>query len=278
MLLLPKVTALPWRWSGAMDWSSTGNGLFNRPRSASLSDASDKIDKPHTVVVPSEDSQQDNMDYTSNSTQESPQADTIPPRPNWQKVPTIRTHKRQRISDSPPQIVTETSNSFAILPTDSAEDSVKQAKPSKPPPLILYGIEDVNKLTGAIQTVIDKNEFTLKLITQNQLRVNCSTVEAYKSLMSIVREMGLIGHTFTRKEERCYRVVIRNLHHSTPHEAIIEEIEKSGNKKIHREDIRPILKQPVPKDNKNMGRGTRRVEQSKIWNKGKNTITTQGSP
>ncbi|KOB67617.1 Uncharacterized protein OBRU01_15907, partial [Operophtera brumata] len=173
------------------------------------------------------------MDYTSNSTQESPQADTIPPRPNWQKVPTIRTHKRQRISDSPPQIVTETSNSFAILPTDSAEDSVKQAKPSKPPPLILYGIEDVNKLTGAIQTVIDKNEFTLKLITQNQLRVNCSTVEAYKSLMSIVREMGLIGHTFTRKEERCYRVVIRNLHHSTPHEAIIEEIEKSGNKGRH---------------------------------------------
>lgn len=77
--------------------------------------------------------------------------------------------------------------------------------------------------------MLDKQEYILKLINQNQLRVNCTTVEAYKQLIAKVREMGLIGHTFTRKEERCYRVVIKNLHHSTPHEAIIEAIEKTGN-------------------------------------------------
>lgn len=40
----------------------------------------------------------------------------------------------------------------------------------------------------------------------------------------------MIGHTFTRKDQRCYRVVIKNLHHSTPHSAIQDEIEKTGNK------------------------------------------------
>lgn len=61
------------------------------------------------------------------------------------------------------------------------------------------------------------------------MRINSDDIEAYKRIISKFRESGVIGHTFNKKDERCYRIVIRNLHHTTPHTAIKEEIEKSGN-------------------------------------------------
>lgn len=44
-----------------------------------------------------------------------------------------------------------------------------------------------------------------------------------------IRSKGLIGHTFTGKSERCPRIVIKHLHFSTPKDAIIEAISKTGN-------------------------------------------------
>lgn len=56
------------------------------------------------------------------------------------------------------------------------------------------------------------------------------SAEVYKELIDHIRKNGLIGHTFTQKEKRCCRLVIKNLHHTTPKEAIVDEIEKTGNK------------------------------------------------
>lgn len=110
------------------------------------------------------------------------------------------------------------------------EPNVKEKRPSKPPPIILYGIEDINKLTDLINTVAGKDDFLLKTVNKNQLRINSVNIEVYKKIITLVRENGLIGHTFNRKDQRCCRLVIKKLHHSTPHSAIIEEVEKTGNK------------------------------------------------
>lgn len=57
----------------------------------------------------------------------------------------------------------------------------------------------------------------------------CDTIDTYKKLIDLVREQKLIGHTFTRKDERPYRIVIKNLHPTTPVEAIKEAMESTGN-------------------------------------------------
>ena len=56
-----------------------------------------------------------------------------------------------------------------------------------------------------------------------------STTEDYKQVIDLIRQKGHTGHTF-RIDTRCYRTVIKDLHHTTPHDAIIQELEKSGNK------------------------------------------------
>lgn len=44
-----------------------------------------------------------------------------------------------------------------------------------------------------------------------------------------IRSKGLIGYTFTRKDQKCMRIVIKHLHFSTPKDEIIAAIEKTGN-------------------------------------------------
>lgn len=156
--------------------------------------------------------------------------------PHWQRIPIVRNPKRRKTSESPPPDTIDTSNRFSELPVDqpepesqTKEKTFKEKKPTKPPPIILYGIDDVNKLTELLETVAEKSAFTYKIVNRNQLRINSTDVEVYKKLMTLVRENGLIGHTFNRKDERCYRIVIKNLHHTTPHDAIKESIESTGN-------------------------------------------------
>ncbi|CAG9133853.1 unnamed protein product [Plutella xylostella] len=69
--------------------------------------------------------------------------------PEWQRVPMMRSNKRRRTSTSPPAVVSvdvdvspQMSNRFDGLPTDTPEPSESVKKTYKPPPFILYGIED----------------------------------------------------------------------------------------------------------------------------------------
>uniref|UniRef100_A0A2H1W5Y6 SFRICE_011533 n=1 Tax=Spodoptera frugiperda TaxID=7108 RepID=A0A2H1W5Y6_SPOFR len=132
--------------------------------------------------------------------------------------------------------IVETTNSFSLLSEDPeqtidvSKSVTKPMKVSKPPPIILYGIEDVNKLTDFIQEAVRKEDYSYKIISRDQLRLSSKSIESYKILVDHIRNKGLIGHTFTRKEDRCQKIVIKDLHHTTPKEAIVEAIEATGNK------------------------------------------------
>ncbi|GBP69362.1 Nucleic-acid-binding protein from transposon X-element [Eumeta japonica] len=158
-------------------------GLPSRQRSSSLTDLGMVTQNHQTAItVP--------VNETSISREVMSQEDNhyIAP-PPWQRVP-------NHPSD-------ETCSSNVI-------------KPSKPPPIVLNGIEDVNELSKLLQTASDKVNFKFKLINKNLLHILVSSAEEYKKIITTIRAKGLIGHTFTPKDTKCYRVVIKDLHHSTP--------------------------------------------------------------
>lgn len=150
--------------------------------------------------------------------------------PDWQRVPTTRNKKRKILSQSPSPSKIETSNRFNNLDLDPQETNQStQQRPIRPPAIILYGIEDVNKLAELLSTAAEQDQFRFK-IANPRLIISSSDMEVYKAIINCIRANGLIGHTFNCKNNRCYRLVIRNLHHTTPLSAIAEEIEKTGNK------------------------------------------------
>ncbi|KAJ8710010.1 hypothetical protein PYW07_009376 [Mythimna separata] len=186
-------------------------GLFlARPRSASLSSVTDVNSQSHATISNKMDAESDNP-------------------PTWQRVPLLRSAKRKKVTSPSPERVM-TTNQFSSLPVDPEENNEREAlKVPKPPPIILYGIEDLTKLTELLESVANKADFKYKIINKNQLRINCINVEVYKSIIKIVRDKGLIGHTFNRKDNKPHRVVIKNLHHSTPISSIKETLEETGN-------------------------------------------------
>jgi hypothetical protein len=152
--------------------------------------------------------------------------------PPWQRIPIARNPKRKKVSSTPSPEQVPVSNRFRDLPIDLTEDAnadSKEKKIPKPPPIILYGIDEVSKLTELLETAVNRTQFSYKIINRNQLRVNCLEMDTYKQLIAVVRENGLIGHTFNRKDERLFRIVIRNLHPTTAFSAIREAIEETGN-------------------------------------------------
>lgn len=212
--------------------------FISRPRSSSLGN------NPSTPIITKEK----DLSPTPPKTITIDDDDNICP-PTWQRIPTHRNSKRKKLSNSPPSMEIRSqptqnspscinvSNRYSILPLDMPDESVESAekqthtkKVSKPPPIILYGITDISKLTELLNSSVPSDSYTYKIINRDQLRVMAQTSVAYKNIIDLIRKNGLIGHTFTPKDKRSCRIVIKNLHHTTPKEAIVEEIEKTGNK------------------------------------------------
>lgn len=196
--------------------------FYNKTRHLSIGDLSDL---GRTVsITDKEDPCLENREFTGKTV-------------DWQTVPIPRQHKRRRTSRTPSPTPSEqgipTSNKYDILNLDietaETQKTIPQQRQNKPPPIMLYGVQDIAKLSELIKTQLLENEFSIKIVTRTQLRLNCSSIDSYKQLMNIVRENNLIGHTFTRKDTKSCRIVIKNLHPSTPTEAIREAIEQSGN-------------------------------------------------
>lgn len=200
--------------------------FLNRPRTPSVGNSSKTSGSTNPVPIQSVPKPQNGTPKELDSQNPAP--------PPWQKAPSPRTNKKRKISESPPQAEkTSTSNRFDILPLDSPDKlsgiPTHPKKPSKPPPIVLYGIQDVKELTKLMESVCNKNQFTLKILNKRLLHVLAATTDDYKKIITIIRENGLIGYTFTPKDKKSYRIVIKNLHHSTPHQAIIDAIEATGN-------------------------------------------------
>ncbi|CAH4037196.1 unnamed protein product [Pieris brassicae] len=142
--------------------------------------------------------------------------------------------KKRKLSSTPSPELIKPTNRFSEFPIDQQEYRARDAKnkkTNKPPPIFLYGIEDFHKVTELLETATDRSNFSYKIISRNQLKVLSVNLDIYKKVITVIQEHGLIGHTFNRKDQKCYRIVIRNLHHTTPLllSKRMATIEESGN-------------------------------------------------
>lgn len=161
---------------------------------------------------------------------------------DWQTVPVLSQqsrYKRKKQNQSPsPEKDVPLTNRYSSLHVDDTSTiksvpnlvGMKPKQPSKPPPIFLYGVEDLNQLTISIEEVVGQDDYSYKVVSKNQLILSSKTADIYKKLIEHIREKGLIGHTFTRKEDRSVKFFIKNLHHTTPKDVIIKAIEDTGNK------------------------------------------------
>ena len=182
--------------------------------------------------------------------------------------PTITKHtwqtiKRKRLRSTPEEATEDqfklnTQNKFAELSDLEDEDmqtndvnkfttKSNQPREKKPPPIYIYGVTNYREMIKYISEVVEEEQYYCKALPKETIKINASTADTYRKLIRKIQEDKIMHHTYQIRDERAYRIVLRNLHHSIPTEQIKEELQNHGH------TVRNILniqhrqtKEPLP--------------------------------
>lgn len=105
------------------------------------------------------------------------------------------------------------------------ENEQKKIKP--PPPIFVSGVLDFNTFRICLINLIGVNNFLVKSTTKN-LKVQTTNSDSYRSVIKYLKENKAEFHTYQAQEDKPFRIVIRNLHPSTPTTEIGSALEEIG--------------------------------------------------
>lgn len=174
----------------------------------------------------------------------------------WQSIGKKRRRiTRQTSTETAQQI--ETVNRYQLLDEEECNESqterntsntkTTQIKDPKPPPIYIYGVKDYKAMVTNLASVAEEETYFTKALPNNTIKINPQTPDTYRKLIHHIREEKIVHHTYQIKQERAYRIVIRDLHHSIPLSDITEELEKKGHKVRNIINVRHRMsKEPLP--------------------------------
>ena len=107
--------------------------------------------------------------------------------------------------------------------------STKPQPNPRPPPIYIYGVTNYRAMLNNLQEVIEAERFHTKTLSNNTVKVNTHSAEGYRQLVRHLNNENIVHHTYLLKQNRAYRIVLRDLHHSIPTEDIKEELQTYGH-------------------------------------------------
>jgi hypothetical protein len=116
----------------------------------------------------------------------------------------------------------------------------------KPPPIFVDGVGEMKPLMEQLE-ITAKDQYVLKVMNSNQVKIQPTTRESYSAIIKILAERKTSFHTFQMKQDRSYRVVLKNTHPKTDVEDIKAELLLKGHVVRNISNIRErITKRPMP--------------------------------
>lgn len=144
---------------------------------------------------------------------------------------------------------TEVSNRYETLsnlPTsDSYVNNTDPVKIPPPPPIIVQDIADFPALVTFLSSVAGKDNFKLKSNLRGT-NIYPATPAAYRKCVSALKEAKANFHTYQLQDEKCPRIVIKGLHHSTPPAVIADSLKELGYEATRVTNVLSYKKQPLP--------------------------------
>lgn len=150
----------------------------------------------------------------------------------WQVVKKRKYTKQNNQPGSPNSPPTKIQNRYNTLSNPDGNEQTetdKQQKPPKPPPIFIYGFKKFKEMVNNFSQVVGEETYYTRTLPNDTVKITTHTIDTYRKLIRHLKEENIVHHTYQIKEERAYRVVIRD-HHSIPVTDIKEELEKIGHK------------------------------------------------
>lgn len=111
--------------------------------------------------------------------------------------------------------------------TEITDDSLSAKITKLPPPVFVWGVLDFVELRNQLIMLIGSENFSFKSST-NDLKIQTTEPESYRKLIHYLKDKNAQYHTYQPQEDEAFRIVIRNLHPSTPTNEIGIAIEEIG--------------------------------------------------
>ncbi|KAL4127566.1 hypothetical protein QTP88_011733 [Uroleucon formosanum] len=92
-----------------------------------------------------------------------------------------------------------------------------------PPPIFIKGVDDFPGVCTELIDLIGVDNFHCKS-SADRLKIQTANPESYRALVQFLRKENVEFHTYQLQEDKPIRVVIRNIHPTTPCELIKEEL------------------------------------------------------
>ncbi|KAE9522392.1 hypothetical protein AGLY_017223 [Aphis glycines] len=162
---------------------------------------------------------------SSSSASESLNSPKTPTQPTKKKLFTSR--NRFEVFSQPDknddiQNATDTTNN--VDQTNNLDQTNAESLIKSPPPVFVKGVQDFPELCSSLIEVLGVENFICKSST-DRLKIQTSTPEAYRTLIHFLKDQNAEYHTYQLQQDKPTRVVIRNLHPSTPITLIKSELE-----------------------------------------------------
>jgi hypothetical protein len=102
--------------------------------------------------------------------------------PRTTKVPTMKKNRLQETNNHPPQITI--TNKFEALRHAETEGNIKhERKDTAPPPIFVPGITNIQRLTATIEQVVNRLNYTLKIINSDTIKIMTNKLEYHKAII-----------------------------------------------------------------------------------------------
>lgn len=157
--------------------------------------------------------------------------------------------KQTKINDYWLNKPTQTNNRFDSLSEENTNDPVIQDNETsgpKPPPIFVSGVEDINPLIEVLNNIA-KDNYIIKSLSNDEVKIQPKVSEKYTAIVAALMERKTDFHTYKPKQDRSFRVVLKNLHPSTDVTELSAEIQALGHEVTHIWNIKQnITKKSLP--------------------------------
>jgi hypothetical protein len=99
----------------------------------------------------------------------------------------MKKNKLQETKDHPPQI-TITNKFEALRHAETEGDTKHESKDPAPPPIFVPGIINMQRLTATIEQVLNRLNYTLKLIKNDTIKITTNKLEYHETIIDILKE------------------------------------------------------------------------------------------
>ncbi|KAM8721585.1 hypothetical protein ACLKA7_007465 [Drosophila subpalustris] len=109
------------------------------------------------------------------------------------------------------------------------ENIGKESRTQKPPPINIEDVSNVTLMEAELDKVLGSSNYTYHFSKRGAARVQVEDSDAYRRLVKFLKENNAHHYSYQLKEDKAFKVIVRNLASTTPHNKIKEAFTQHGH-------------------------------------------------